>query len=1526
MSVRVINSPSEFAGLRPESHKITFCARPHSGQSRPLSRQSSQTSSVTPSSISVGSSPNPEFSAVDVDQILIQKITEKQEDVKRAFQICDTDHSLGVTKGEFRRVIENFILPLTQVQFDTLLIKIPFRSNGTIPYMEFLEQYSRVNKINDSSRCCPSQGNQTMTLAQLELLLKQKISKNLKNVIRGFRLFDYNHNGHIQYHELRKVLEKYCFRMKDAEYDRLWHHYDTGYTGALRYGEFLEKLGLNVDSYNKPIPESTRLVLNWEAVEKERQKHSVVKSFLPSDTPVEDLTLDELEMAFRRKMEQNTENIWKAFQAFDIENTGFISLQDLQAIINNFIFPMNDSIFQGLMTRFGFKATGKIAWEQFLFKFSNPVADGNGQTLPIKSNHRVNPVRGVDEDFSTQEILEKLHRHVQAAYPSLKKAFLVFDDNHDGKITRKELRRIVESLTFKMSDEQFKELCILLDPQHSGFISYHSFLEVFEEKESLGGHKWLHSTRPIKEATTVTMAWDTVEKILCEKITECWKEIRKALQYSDATRSGSISPDNLRNILHTFCLHLSDEHFEKLCQYCHDERTGRIFYGIFLDNLGVVIQEGDFFGISTQIHKNSVQNEEKRHADLSARLTQIENEAIKLTKNMKVEDVIARLKDRMAQREINMRGSFFSHQNQPDQKISKNQFRKVLESWGMSMIDSQFDILTEMLGFKEGMLSYIDFLTAFEDNRVDSILATLHTNPNKKTKCEHVLYLTAEQCLTQIMDKLQGFGNLYTVFSKMDTNHDGIINMHDFRDLFNVFTLFITEKEFCRLLQLLGLSYNSTLNYKEFLYLFQVQETVEAHPWLQPAYRPNQTLGGADLACEQVHRYLVTKAESRWDDLSKAFSEYNSNGKGVIQKKDLRAVLYRFSLPITSKEFEKLWSRYDVDGKGYLTQEEFLQQLGIELAPADHGISKSIIDQNMKSLIQQQEKQQQKQQKLKEQQKLQTQALPSRHLEQQLKDILRDYYHDLRLAFEKLDLNQDGYVTLQDLQRLLHDYHYYPDEEQFRQLLKRLGISVHECKLPYLDFLRAVDDGRASKYGQKTDVDQHLKNGDTLSPERALTKIRETAAASRETLCKAFCIFDKMKNGAVTIPQFRQVLDNFCFKLTDKQYKYILSKIKPNEDRLIDWISFLKTSSNSASTDEWFQNVEKVMKQKATQELSMSDILTRIQEVVSARFYTIAKAFADVDFGNIDVVSKEAFKEIFYRHFMHLTDEQFANLWNIMPVNDFQNLKYCDFLKMYSGKSLESSCSAAENVSPTRGKSSSATAFLSQSTSLARRPKTAPSVLRRTKCESPQRPTSALARSPVLVNCEQTEQKLKKKIYQNWKKILRECKEKDLERTGQITASDFLAVIENLDMKMTQEELEQLIVKYDTKNKGKFSYPEFIHHFVLVLKPQEGNLLKRMKVPKSRIPLKPGIESIQFTEVMLTLQAQILQCWRPMRRTFRELDETGSGCVTLNNFRQVLRQYSINLSEEEFFHLTGFYDKDLTSMISYNDFLRAFLR
>ena len=55
------------------------------------------------------------------------------------------------------------------------------------------------------------------------------------------------------------------------------------------------------------------------------------------------------------------------------------------------------------------------------------------------------------------------------------------------------------------------------------------------------------------------------------------------------------------------------------------------------------------------------------------------------------------------------------------------------------------------------------------------------------------------------------------------------------------------------------------------------------------------------------------------------------------------------------------------------------------------------------------------------------------------------------------------------------------------------------------------------------------------------------------------------------------------------------------------------------------------------------------------------------------------------------------------------------------------------------------------------------------------------------------------------------------------------------------------------------------------------------------------------------------------------LDSTASGMCSPVELRQLLKKFKMDLTDEEFFHLFAFYDKNMTGKISYNDFLRAHL-
>lgn len=68
--------------------------------------------------------------------------------------------------------------------------------------------------------------------------------------------------------------------------------------------------------------------------------------------------------------------------------------------------------------------------------------------------------------------------------------------------------------------------------------------------------------------------------------------------------------------------------------------------------------------------------------------------------------------------------------------------------------------------------------------------------------------------------------------------------------------------------------------------------------------------------------------------------------------------------------------------------------------------------------------------------------------------------------------------------------------------------------------------------------------------------------------------------------------------------------------------------------------MDRATRPRSGQELTMQDIVTHIQEVTAARFYSITKDFFNMDYAGINVISKEDFREFFHRNFMLLTDDQ----------------------------------------------------------------------------------------------------------------------------------------------------------------------------------------------------------------------------------------------------------------------------------------------
>ncbi|XP_004438095.1 PREDICTED: EF-hand calcium-binding domain-containing protein 6 [Ceratotherium simum simum] len=1485
----------------PHTRKFTYL-RPHSSPCRVYSRNGFQNTFRPASSTTAVA--NPILSFLDVKRILFQKITDKGDELKKAFQLLDTAQNMTVSKSELRRIVTTFLLPLTREQFQDVLAQIPLTSSGAVPYREFLSRFSGIDlNINVITRGGGNEMNCCRTLKELEIQVGEKIFKNIKTVLKALKLVDVNETGLVQPRELRRVLETFCLKMKDEEYKKFAKHYNIDKGTAVDYNAFLKSLSINNDLNLRYYMGDQEV--SWENQQVKHSKRECLPNSVSSEDIWKDYSLDEIEKTFCQELSKSYEKVEKALSAGDPSRGGYVSLNYLKVVLDTFVYQLPRRIFIQLMKRFGLKTTTKVNWKQFLMSFHEPPWLEVNNTIPQTKR---NSIDSRNQSYK-ENIITKLFRH-EDHYTSLKKALLLINTKPDGQITGEELQHILNCMVVKISDSDFKELMQTLDPGGAGSVNVNTFIELLKDNPKI---RKISSSADTK--APLLLAWDSVEEIVHDAITRNLQAFYKMLRSYDLGDTGLIGRNNFKKIMRIFCPFLATEHLIKLCSKFQDSASGRILYKKLLACIGIngpptispVLVPKD------QLSTEHSQQEAQQQPDLSERTKPAESKST-LTKNMTKDEVIEKLKNCIQQQDPVFRKRFLDISKEPHGKINVHDFRKVLEDNGMPMDDDQYALLTAKIGYKKEGMSYLDFAAGFEGTKMKGPEVTPPQTPILSKNNLDRYFVTAEECLKHFPQRLkESFRDPYSAFFKMDGDRDGIVSMHDLHRLLQRLLFNLKDEEFERFLGLLGLRLSVTLNFREFRNLFE-KRPLGTDDAPQRLIRPKQKVADSELACEQAHQYLVTKAKTRWSDLSKNFIETDNEGNGILRRRDIKNALYGFDIPLTPREFEKLWVRYDTEGRGHITYQDFLQKLGISYSADVHRPHTEDYFNFMGHFS----KPQRVQGEIKQLQQSTEKAGPAR-------DRLKDHYQDISKVLTKLDKSKTDYISVCKMQKVLQECGCSLKEEELTDLLNSWGISWHDNSINYLDFLRAVENSKPTRPQPEEKEECVPINFATLNPEEVLKSVQEVVASSSLPLSTAFSALDKEDTGFVKASDFGQVLKDFCYNLTDNQYHYFLRKLRIHLTPHINWKYFLQNVSGflEATAAEWAEKMPKGPSPRSPKEMANQEILARLHEAVTSHYHAIAQEFENFDTMKTNTASRDEFRAICTRHVQILTDEQFDRLWTEMPVNAKGRLKYLDFLSTFSSEKAAASPATDDSAMAQRG---SSVPDLSEGSRSAESSPTGRLKAGLKPRSHPGTPASGAPHTLLLQNCEPIETKLRKKIQGCWREFLKECKEKDVNKRGEITAPEFLALVEKFNLDVSREECQQLMVKYDLKNNGKLAYCDFIQSCVLLLKTKETSLMQRMKIQNAHKMKEAGAETSSFYSALLRIQPKIVHCWRPMRRTFKAYDEGGTGLLSVADFRKVLRQYSINLSEEEFFHILEYYDKTLTSKISYNDFLRAFLQ
>ncbi|KAJ4924902.1 hypothetical protein JOQ06_003851, partial [Pogonophryne albipinna] len=446
-------------------------------------------------------------------------------------------------------------------------------------------------------------------------------------------------------------------------------------------------------------------------------------------------------------------------------------------------------------------------------------------------------------------------------------ALQAFDSTRSGLVAQDVLRAILSSFIFPMNPHSFQKLTSHYGVSATGPLRWKHFLG--------------HFMSPVKvEGDTNLLAKRASEPPVPEK--DNFQDINPRLKrFSTCTGSseadpqhiGYIAQEDLKKLLSSHGIPISERHFNKLCE-TSSSRPGSssklVYYPDFLENLGVPLTyETCPSSEHTERRCTSPQSTvQSVRAQRPASCLQVSADTCNI-----LDIVFQRMRSRLEQRHSSLPDRIKAITHGSNGTLSEKDIRKILEDSWVILDDTNFHKFTELLGLRDGRIERSVFLEKY-----------------------------AAQCLAAMKTRIKSIhGNNLSAFRLMDRKRNGVVDCRDFKELYSSLGFFCREAEYQRLLELIGLQPGGNLNYAEFV------DVVENNgkKGTQTAYVP-----------EQLHELLACEAHYTWADMSKVLCQYDTDGRGWIHKKRLRGLLFTYALPIRSEEFDQLWLRYDPEGQG----------------------------------------------------------------------------------------------------------------------------------------------------------------------------------------------------------------------------------------------------------------------------------------------------------------------------------------------------------------------------------------------------------------------------------------------------------------------------------------------------------------------------------------------------------------------------------------------------------------------------------
>lgn len=691
-----------------------------------------------------------------------------------------------------------------------------------------------------------------------------------------------------------------------------------------------------------------------------------------------------------------------------------------------------------------------------------------------------------------------------------------------------------------------------------------------------------------------------------------------------------------------------------------------------------------------------------------------------------------------------------------------------------------------------------------------------------------------------------------------------------------------------------------------------------------PASRASSRLSTASaqarLEIDELEMLLRQRMKGNFYEIRKQFQNNDPEGKGNVSREALYRILMTvLSRQLSQNQFTKLLERLGFNNKVVINYTEFFS-LFRKMNDEDSSFPKWM-DPIQRTHLEKA-----------------TMTCDQVHL--QLKEKARQRVMDVGELIPQMNPGGSGRIMKPELRQLLNRLMFYMDDVEFEKLwnkydpdasgtisgekfMNKLGISFSNGITENGRLSPIAESERSKRTPRRKEVERRQQ----LDVERWLkNKFREGFATMRES----FEAKDPKNEGSVNFDDFLDVLSAYGLRLEKKYLAAFLSRcsVSANKNGTVPYREFLhrfqdrseKGMTHTILTDNKHRFNNDVKSENGS---NLSAIEAQLMNMFQRDFLALLGTFKSIDKLETNVISQEEFRAAMESRFnLTLTQDQFDGFVDRIPLDEDGNVKYTDFMQQFDTRGM------AASLFPSKEREE-------------RKPvKVGPLP------EDPPKPMPVSQRSdmgeyisfddgPLL------EDTVARRSPQEMFKVIKDL----LNKRFNDVETMFFELDEINSMRMSQEQMFQLLRRFPEvrpevtrgeirdlwktfiTNKDKtLDYYEFVRHF--------GFSKTSAAFPNAkRVPPRHGDADFMIRSRKLNCAADMLQdslrskidyMWEDLRKEFVGMDPYGIGFVSQDEFRDVLKELCVHLSEFELDQLTRKFDLKKDGRVSYIEFLKPF--